>query len=72
MRVTTAHVENGRIEVDAGPFSEGQCVKVVILEEDPVILSEEERAWLREAIDRARSEEATDAFEFLRELENTR
>ena len=37
-RVVTSRVENGRIEVDAGLFSEGPCVKVVILDARPRVV----------------------------------
>ncbi len=69
MRITTTRVANGRVAVDAETLSEGQLVKVVILEEEPVILSDEEKAWLRGALASARDGESTDALAFLEELE---
>ena len=69
MRITTTRVENGRVEVDAGALPEGKLVKVVLLEEEAVTLTPEEKVWFREALAAAREAEATDALAFLHSLE---
>ena len=69
MRIKTARVANGRVEVDAEALPEGQLVKVVLLEEEPVSLTPEEKVWLRDALAAARETEATDALGFLQSLE---
>lgn len=63
---------NGRVEIDANALPEGQLVKVVLLDEEPVRLSAEEKAWLRETLEEARSGESQDAFDFLEELAQAR
>ncbi|MGA7614281.1 MAG: hypothetical protein WBX15_03790 [Thermoanaerobaculia bacterium] len=69
MRITTARVVNGRLNVDAEALPEGQLVKVALLEEEPVTLTDEEKVWLREAVAAASEGGATDARAFLDELE---
>jgi hypothetical protein len=70
MKVTTARVMNGRLDVDAEAFPEGQLVKVVLLEDEPVRLTDEERSWLSGALEESRRGEPTDALAFLQELES--
>jgi hypothetical protein len=69
MRITTARVTNGRVEVDAESLPEGREIKVVLLEDDPVKLTEIEKMWLSKALTEAQAGDLTDAFDFLAELE---
>ena len=69
MRITTAQVKDGRVEVDAEALSEGQLVRVVLLDDEPVHLTQSERAWLKGAIADAHAGETSDAVAFLEELE---
>jgi hypothetical protein len=69
MKVTTARVSNGRVIADADPIPDGKLVKVVLLEEEPVHLTDAEKEWLRASIAESKGGEATDALEFLAELE---
>ncbi len=61
---------NGRLDVDADALPEGQLVKVVLLEDEPVRLTDEERSWLTSALEESRRGESTDALAFLQELES--
>jgi hypothetical protein len=58
-------VVNGRIEVDAGALAEGHRVKVVILDEDPITLTAEERNLLRESIASGDVDDGLDAVDAL-------
>lgn len=69
MRVTSARVMNGRLDVDADALPEGKLVKVVLLEEEPVRLTGEEKEWLSAALTESRRGESSDAMAFLEELE---
>lgn len=69
MRITTARVKDGRVDIDAASLADGQLVTVVLLEEEPVRLTESERAWLRGTVEEAGKGEPTDAVRFLDELE---
>jgi hypothetical protein len=71
MRITTVRVTGGRLDVEAADFPEGKLVKVVLLEDEPVHLTAEEREWLHEAqADARRRSECSDALTFLDELED--
>ncbi len=71
MRIKTARVVNGRVDVDADALPDGRLVKVVLIEDEAIQLSEEERLWLTEALAAAKGD-LSDAFAFLEELEGVR
>lgn len=72
MRITTTRVKNGRVDIDADALPEGKLVRVVLLGEEPVRLSDEEKDWLTNVMEESRRGEATDAFAFLQEIELSR
>lgn len=72
VRVASGRVVDGRIEIDGEALEEGRRVKLIILEDDPVTLTAEEREFLLKAMAEVDRGETVDAFEFLRELERTR
>lgn len=71
MRVTSARVMNGRLDVDADALPEGKLVKVVLLEEELVRLTGEEKVWLSAALAESHRGDSTDALAFLEELEKS-
>ena len=67
-RLTTGRVVDGRIEVDEGVLEEGRRVRVLILDDEPVSITEEERRMLLDAIAEAGRGETVDALGFLTSL----
>lgn len=72
MKVTTAKVTNGRLDVDAEAFPEGKMLKVVLLEEEPVRLSEEEKQWLSAALAESHRGDRSDALAFMDTLDRSK
>lgn len=67
-RLTTGRVVDGRIEVDEGVLEEGRRVRVLILDDEPVSVTEEERQMLLDAITDADRGETVGALELLASL----
>jgi hypothetical protein len=67
-RLASGTVVHGRIELESETLEEGRRVKVLILDDAPVQVTEAERQFLLNAIAEADRGESVDAFELLAEL----
>lgn len=67
-KVAAGRVVDGRIEVEGDVLEEGRRVRVLIFDDAPVAVSEDERQMLLAAIAEAERGETVDAFALLDEL----
>jgi hypothetical protein len=73
MKVLTAKVKNGRLDVPEGILEEGATVTLLVLEdedEEGFRLSPEEQAFLLESIAQAERGEAVDGWQLLEDLKD--
>ncbi len=68
MKVLTAQVVDGRLDVPEGSFREGDVVTLLVPEEEGFHLSAEEQALLLESIAQAERGEVVDGWQLLNEL----
>lgn len=71
MRMFTARVVGGRLDVPDGDLPEGATVTVLLPDEDgeSFALTDEQRASLARSLDQADRGETVDGWELLRELD---
>jgi len=73
MKVLTAKVVDGRLDVPQGSFEEGATITLLVPEDDEeegFRLSPEDQALLLESIAEGRRGEVVDGWQFLDELED--
>jgi hypothetical protein len=70
MKVLTAQVVDGRLDVPEGSFREGDMVTLLVPEEEGFHLSTEDQALLLESIAQAERGEVVDGWQLLAELED--
>ncbi len=70
MKVLATQVKNGKIETPPGVLAEGQAVTVVFHDDDePVALSEQQKAFLQESLEQIDRGEWIDGWQLLDEIE---
>jgi hypothetical protein len=72
MRMLTAKVVGGQLDLAADELPEGATVTVLLPEDEPVALTAEQREHLKASIAQADRGETIDAREFLRSLRSER
>lgn len=65
VKVTSARVVNGKIELDVPEAVDGSTIQAVILNQVPYRLTDEEREMLAESIASGEVDDGRDAFEAL-------
>jgi hypothetical protein len=72
MKMLTARVVGGRLDLPADELPEGATVTVLVPDDEPIALTAEQREQLKDSIAQANRGETINAREFLRSLRSER